>query len=154
MKRLKNCFYGTKGISDYSTTVSLNNLPEDAKKQLNIVGINSATDYEDNNRYKLAFVPHVNHKPMYIFYLILLLTVFSSVVAKIMHDCAYLFMEKYHEDVVLFQGSTQIELILCIISYGLFIHYAHFFVREVYDNYIKPYCLSLVRVEEVDYDYI
>lgn len=154
MKRLKNCFYGTKGISEYSTTVSLNNLPEDAKRQLNIVSINSATDYENNDRYKLAFVPHVNHKPMYIFYLVLVLTVFSSVVAKIIHDYAYLYMGKYQEDIVLFQGSTQIELLLCIISYGLFIHYANFFVREVYDTYIKPYYLSLVRVEDVAYDYI
>ena len=94
MKRLKNCFYGTKGISEYSTTVSLNNLPEDVKRQLNIVSINSATDYENNDRYKLAFVPHVNHKPMYIFYLVLVLTVFSSVVAKIIHDYAYLYMGK------------------------------------------------------------
>ena len=151
MKRLKNCFYGTKGISEYSTTVSLNNLPEDAKRQLNIVGINSATDYEDNERYRLAFVPHVNHKPMYFMYLILLLSVVSSVVARLIFDLEYILEGKHAETLVMFPGSTQIEALILGLAYVLILINSTFFIRNFYNEYIKPYCLSLKRLNQEEY---
>ena len=150
MERMKNCFYGKKGNEKAANVIAFNTMPESAKRQLDIVGISSTSDYEDSD-YRLVFVPHVNHIPMYITYLILLLTVVTSIVSKALYDAAYLFDNKYQTDVVWFNGSVQIELILCIAAYALFIIYTPFFIREFYDTHIKPYSLQLVKPDKMDY---
>lgn len=143
-ERLKNCFYGKKGTAIAADKMTFSALPESAKRQLDIFGITSTEAYE-NSKYKLAFVPHVNHILIYSIYLMLLLTVVSSIVSRVLQDAASIFDNKYQDMTVLFNGSAQIEFMFGFVAYVLFIYHLPFFVREFYDTYIKPYSLQLVN---------
>lgn len=150
-KRIKNCFYGLNGINDVVKNVTFENLPDNALKQLHIVGITNAKDYEKNDRYKLAFEPHINHKPMYAGYLILLLAVVSSIIARLIFDLEYILEGKHAELFTLFYGSVQIEALVLGLAYVLILINSTFFIRDFYVDYIKPYCLNLRRLNQEEY---
>ena len=131
--------------------ITFENLPEDAIRHLKIVGINNSKDYEKNGRYKFAIEAHINHKPMYFMYLILLLTVVSSIIARLIFDLEYILEGKHPETFIMFYGSMQIEAIILGLAYVLILINSTFFVRNFYNEYIKPYCLSLKRLNQEEY---
>ena len=151
MERMKNCFYGLHSTADAIKNITFENLPEDAIRHLKIVGINNSKDYEKNERYKFAIEAHINHKPMYFMYLILLLSVVSSVVARLIFDLEYILEGKHAETLVMFPGSTQIEALILGLAYVLILINSTFFIRDFYNEYIKPYCLSLKRLNQEEY---
>ena len=151
MKRLKNCFYGLHKMDNAIKNITFENLPEDAIRHLKIVGINNSKDYEKNERYKFAIEAHINHKPMYFMYLILLLSVVSSIIARLIFDLEYILEGKHAETLVMFPGSTQIEALILGLVYVLILINSTFFIRDFYNEYIKPYCLSLKRLNQEEY---
>ena len=143
----KNIFYGNKEKREINITFK--NMPEDALKSLAIVGITNTQQYNDNEDYKLQYNNHVNHYMLFALYNLFIFTSLMSVVAVALRDYGFLFLGKFKDQLgTVLPGFVTFEFAAAIFTYIVFIIYLRNMIVDVYDYFIKPYKLEVVRIAD------
>jgi hypothetical protein len=143
----KNIFYGNKEKSEINITFS--NMPEDALKSLSIVGITNTQQYNDSENYKLQYNNHINHYMLFALYNLFIFTSFISVVTVAIRDYGFLFLGKFKDQLgTVVPGFVTFEFAAAIFTYIIFIMYLRNIRVDVYDYFIKPYKLEVVRIAD------
>ena len=143
----KNIFYGDREKSDIRVT--FRNMPEDALKSLAIVGITNTEQYNDNETYKLQYNPHMNHYMLFALYNLFIFTTFLCVVTVAIRDYGYLFHGKFQDQMVnTVPGMVTFELAAAVFAYFIFIIFLRDMIIDVYNHFIKPWKLEVVRITD------